>query len=51
MNLLEAQLNDLQREFDRARDIFLKTSDQFLQVKSEVDDLWLKLKNAVNKSS
>jgi hypothetical protein len=51
MNLLEAELNDLQREFDRARDIFLKTTDQFLQVKSEVDDLWLKLKNAVNKSS
>ena len=51
MNLLEAELNDLQREFDRARDIFLKTTDQFLQVKLEVDELWLKLKSAVNKSS
>ena len=51
MNLIEAELNDLQREFDRSRDIFIKTTHQFLQVKTEVNDLWLKLKNSVNKSS
>ena len=51
MKLLESELNDLQRDFDRARDILLKKIDQFLQVKNEVDELWVNLKNSVNKSS
>jgi len=51
MKLLESELNDLQRDFDRARDILIKKIDQFLQVKNEVDDLWVNLKNSVDKSS
>jgi hypothetical protein len=51
MKLLESELNDLQRDFDRARDILLKKIDQFLQVKNEVDDLWVNLKNSVDKAS
>jgi hypothetical protein len=51
MKLLESELNDLQRDFDRARDILIKKIDQFLQVKNEVDELWVNLKNNVNKAS
>lgn len=51
MKLLESELNDLQRDFDRARDILLKKIDQFLQVKNEVDELWVNLKNSVDKAS
>ena len=51
INILEAELNDSQRDFDRARDVLLKKINQFLQVKNEVDDLWVNLKNAVNKTS
>ncbi len=51
MKLLESGLNDSQRDFDRARDILLKKIDQFLQVKNEVDDLWVNLKNSVDKAS
>jgi uncharacterized coiled-coil DUF342 family protein len=51
IKILESELNDLQRDFDRARDVLLKKINQFLQVKDEVDELWVKLKNAVNKSS
>ncbi|NVM18209.1 MAG: hypothetical protein HWN80_10870 [Candidatus Lokiarchaeota archaeon] len=51
IKILESELNDLQRDFDRARDVLLKKINQFLQVKKEVDDLWVNLKNAVNKSS
>ncbi|MFX1287776.1 MAG: hypothetical protein ACFFFY_04345 [Promethearchaeota archaeon] len=51
MKILESELNDLQRDFDRARDVLLKKIDQFLQVKNEVDELWVNLKNSVNKSS
>jgi hypothetical protein len=51
MKLLESELNDSQRDFDRARDILLKKIDQFLQVKNEVDDLWVNLKNSVDKAS
>ncbi len=51
MKLLESGLNDLQRDFDRARDILIKKIDQFLQVKNEVDELWVNLKNNVNKAS
>lgn len=48
LNLLDAQLNDSQRDFDRARDIFLKKINQFLQAKKEVDDLWIKLKDSTS---
>jgi hypothetical protein len=41
----------VQRDFDRARDILIKKIDQFLQVKNEVDELWVNLKNNVNKAS
>ena len=51
MKILESELNDLQRDFDRARDVLLKKISQFFQVKNEVDDLWINLKNSVNKSS
>ncbi|MFX1447316.1 MAG: hypothetical protein ACFFCG_04195 [Promethearchaeota archaeon] len=51
MKILESELNDLQRDFDRARDVLLKKINQFLQVKNEVDELWVNLKNSVNKSS
>jgi len=51
IKILESELNDLQRDFDRARDVLLKKIRQFLQVKNEVDELWVKLKNSVNKSS
>jgi len=51
IKILESELNDLQRDFDRARDVLLKKISQFLQVKNEVDDLWINLKNTVNKSS
>jgi len=51
MKILESELNDLQRDFDRARDILLKKIDQFFQVKNEVDELWVNLKNSVNKAS
>ena len=49
--ILESELNDFQRDFDRARDVLLKKINQFLQVKDEVDELWVNLKNSVNKSS
>ncbi len=51
IKILESELNDSQRDFDRARDVLLKKINQFLQVKNEVDNLWVNLKNAVNKTS
>ncbi len=51
IKILESELNDSQRDFDRARDVLLKKIDQFLQVRNEVDDLWVNLKNSVNKAS
>lgn len=48
---LENQLNDSQREFDRARDILLKEVDLFLQTKSEINKLWIELKNSINEMS
>ena len=50
MHILEAEVNDIQKEFDRARDVFLKKLHQFIQVRNEVDELWLKLKDTVNKA-
>ena len=51
IKILDSELNDCQRDFDRARDVLLKKISQFLQVKNEVDELWVNLKDAVNKSS
>ncbi|MFW9936273.1 MAG: hypothetical protein ACFFD5_01365 [Candidatus Thorarchaeota archaeon] len=51
MKLLEAELNDFQRDFDRARDVLLKKIHQFIEVRDELDNLWITLKNSVNKSS
>jgi len=51
IKILESELNDSQRDFDRARDVLLKKINQFLQVRNEVDDLWVNLKNSVNKAS
>jgi len=51
IKILESELNDCQRDFDRARDVLLKKISQFLQVKNEVDELWINLKDSVNKSS
>jgi len=51
IKILESELNDYQRDFDRARDVLLKKISQFLQVKNEVDELWVNLKDSINKSS
>ena len=48
---LENQLNDSQREIDRAKNILNKEIDQFLQVRAELNDLWLKLKDSISKMS
>ena len=48
---LENQLNDSQREFDRAKNILLKEIDQFLQVRIELNELWLKLKDSISEMS
>jgi hypothetical protein len=47
LNILDQQLNDVQRDFDRARDIFLKKINQFLEVRKEINSLWNKLKDTV----
>jgi len=51
MKILDSELNDIQRDFDRARDVLLKKIHQFLEVRDEVDNLWTKLKDSVSKSS
>lgn len=48
---LENELNDSQREFDRARNILLKEIEQFLQIENEINELWIKLKNAITEMS
>jgi hypothetical protein len=47
LNILDQQLNDVQRDFDRARDILLKKIYQFTEVRDEINALWIKLKNTV----
>ncbi len=47
LNLLDQQLDDVQRAFDRSRDVFLKQVEQFLEVRNELDSLWLKLQGVV----
>lgn len=51
LNLLDQQLNDIQREFDRARDVLLKRIDQFLQVRDELKELYLNLKDSTTELS
>ncbi len=45
LNLLDQQLNDVQRDFDRVRDILIKRIHQFLQVRNELTGLYTNLKN------
>ncbi|MHA2390925.1 MAG: hypothetical protein ACXAEX_03060 [Promethearchaeota archaeon] len=47
LNILDQELNDVQRDFDRARDIFLKKIHQFKEVRDEINSLWLKLKDTI----
>ncbi len=47
LNILDQQLNDVQRDFDRARDILLKKITQFTEVRDEINALWIKLKDAI----
>ena len=51
LNLLDQQLNDVQRDFDRARDILLKKILQFTEVRDEINALWLKLKDTITELS
>jgi len=47
LNILDQQLNDVQRDFDRARDILLKKITQFTEVRDEINNLWIKLKDTI----
>ncbi len=47
LNILDQQLNDVQRDFDRARDILLKKIHQFIEVRNEINSLWIKLKDTI----
>ena len=51
LNLLDEELNDVQRDFDRARDILLKKIYQFREVRDETNALWLKLKDSITELS
>ena len=51
LNILDQQLNDVQRDFDRARDILLKKITQFIEVREEINNLWLKLKDTITELS
>ncbi|MFX0035248.1 MAG: hypothetical protein ACFE9I_06360 [Candidatus Hermodarchaeota archaeon] len=51
LNILDQQLNDVQRDFDRARDILLKKIHQFIEVRNEINSLWIKLKDTVTELS
>lgn len=51
LTMLENELNDSQRDFDRARNILLKEIEQFLQTRDELNDLWIKLKDATTEMS
>lgn len=44
LNLIDQELNDVQRDFDRARDVFLKHMDQFIEVRNELNKLWKNVK-------
>jgi hypothetical protein len=51
LDKLDQELNDQQRRFDRARDIFLKKIEQFMEVRQETNQLWIELKNAISEMS
>jgi len=51
LKILDAKFNDYQRDFDIARDVLLKKIHQFLEVRNELDELWMVLKDSVSKSS
>ncbi|MFW9971961.1 MAG: hypothetical protein ACFFDF_17360 [Candidatus Odinarchaeota archaeon] len=51
LNVLDQQLNDVQRDFDRAREIFLKKIHQFIEVRDEINALWIKLKDTITELS
>jgi hypothetical protein len=51
LNILDQQLNDVQRDFDRARDILLKKIYQFTEVRDEINALWIKLKDTITELS
>ncbi len=51
LNILDQQLNDVQRDFDRARDIFIKKIYQFTEVRDEINTLWIKLKDTITELS
>ena len=51
LTMLENELNDLQRDFDRARNNLLKEIEQFVHTRDELNDLWLKLKESTNEMS
>ncbi len=46
VTILDQQLGDAQREFDRARDVLLKKIDEVISESDEVNKLWQKLKEA-----
>lgn len=51
LNILDQGLNDVQRDFDRARDILLKKIYQFKEERDEINALWLKLKDTITELS
>lgn len=51
LKILDSELEDYQRDFDIARDVLLKKIHQFLEVRKELDELWIILKNSISKSS
>jgi hypothetical protein len=51
LNILDQQLNDVQRDFDRARDILIKKIYQFTEVRDEINALWIKLKDTITELS
>ncbi|MFX0004010.1 MAG: hypothetical protein ACFE9C_04145 [Candidatus Hodarchaeota archaeon] len=51
LNILDQELNDVQRDFDRAREIFLKKIHQFIEVRDEINALWIKLKDTITELS
>lgn len=51
LNVLDQQFNDVQRDFDRAREIFLKKIHQFIEVRDEINVLWIKLKDTITELS
>jgi hypothetical protein len=51
LNILDQELNDVQRDFDRAREILLKKIYQFNEVRDEINALWIKLKDTISELS